>query len=179
MATTNDGNQVAAPPAPARAWTELLHLISICARRLRASLAEQIADLGIGELHFSLLWYCHRSPSKGIGQRELAQAIEVSAAHVSGLLEQLRQRDLLTSDRSRIDRRRQVWRVTASGQELIQQVVGDLYDWAATLDGQLGSEQRELLAQLLGDLSFALQGTGAPQPPKCHSVAACGEEVTR
>ena len=52
---------------------------------------------------------------------------------MSGLMERLRQRDLVTSDRCPGNRRRQVWQLTAAGSHAVAQVERDLKERSAGL----------------------------------------------
>src|SRR5699024_6079634 len=85
----------------------------------------------LSDVEMSLLWQCHRAIPVGQGQIELATAMSVSPAQISGLVEQLRERGLLAGCRDPRDRRRQVWQVTPAGNHLLEQVLVELEPLAA------------------------------------------------
>jgi len=142
----------AADPA-SFALGETIQLLSQCHRRLRRMLAERLGGWVLSDTEFLVLWLCQRAGSQGLAQRELADSLGVSAPQMSGLVERLRQRKLLTSRRCRLDRRRQLWIVDVDGQQLLIQISRDLEHLTATLDRSLSPQQRQLLTSLLRRLA--------------------------
>jgi DNA-binding MarR family transcriptional regulator len=106
-------------------------------------LAERLSRHTISDSQFSVLWACLKAPHAGLAQTELAAELGLSAAHVSGQVEQLRDRGLLDGQRGDRDRRRQVWRVSAEGQNLLQTLLCELELAPGTT------------AELLGDPAWA------------------------
>lgn len=157
------------PDSPAGRWVGLTEQISLCGRLLRSHLAEQTERAGLSESQLSLLWTCLLAAPDGLSQNELAQRLMVSPALVSGLVEQLRRRRLLSGQRDKADRRRQVWRATASGRTVVQEILGAVADWASELDGRLGTRNVEhlgtLMSQLIGALENPSQPAEADVPP--------------
>ena len=142
---------------PALRWAALVALATAAARRLRASLANQIAAHGLSESEFALLWACYcpaneRLECEGLTQIELAQTLELSPASVSGLVDALRRVGLLAGTRSTVDRRRQVWHLTDAGRTLIARLIVELADWSATLDGACDREEQRTLTDTLSPL---------------------------
>lgn len=148
------------PDCPAGRWVGLTEQISLCGRLLRSHLAEQTERAGLSESQLSLLWACLSAASEGLSQNELAQRLVVSPALVSGLVEQLRRKRLLTGQRDKSDRRRQVWRVTASGRTLVHEILGAVADWASQLDDRLGMRNVDYLAVLMTQLIGTLESPG-------------------
>jgi len=145
------------PASAALDWAALAALVTTAARRLRSSLSEQIARHGLGESEFALLWVCFepsssRLENEGLTQTEIAHALELSPASVSGLVEQLRSVGLLAGSRSTIDRRRQVWHLTDRGRAFVRQLLDELHGWAVSLDRAMGATARESINDLLGQL---------------------------
>jgi DNA-binding MarR family transcriptional regulator len=145
----------------AHRWVALTTLVNVAARRLRASLVEQIAPHALGESEFALLWVCSQPSSdrleaEGPTQTELAHALDLSPASVSGLVEHLRSVGLLEGRRSTVDRRRQLWHLTDRGQEVVAQLLSELDGWALSLDRTFGGEEQASLGRLLGDLLRAV-----------------------
>jgi len=134
----------------ARNWVDLLGMLTSCGRRLRNGLAQQLVDATFNEAEFWLLWACHSRGSKGeLNQNELATQLGMSAAHVSQLVEQLRQRGWLEGHRAARDRRRQCWQITAEGIAQLDAALQQLADWIGRLANEFrGEDQRALEASL-------------------------------
>lgn len=110
---------------------QLLQKLQAIVDELRYAMRTAMQPHGLRDVHFLLLWNCQAAKDYGVAQRELATALSLSPAQVSGLVEELRQRTLLASHRPTSDRRQQRWRLTADGQRLLQEVVSDeLGAWA-------------------------------------------------
>lgn len=132
-------------------WVEIVEQVSRHARMLRRVLADRIASLGVSEPQFSILWACTKAPPAGVPQHEIAAGLAVSPAHVSGLLEQLRTRGLLESQRQLKDRRKQLWTMTAEGESIVQSILAQL---ERALEGSLSDysawpETLQMLSQML------------------------------
>ena len=144
-----------------RPWLELAELLSRCERLLRDEIQQRTARQGLSEAQFSLLWTCRQAPAGGLSQSELSQALALSAAHVSGQVEQLRAKGLLAGQRSAPDRRRQLWQLTSAGQAQLDTLLEELLGWAEQLDRQLAPDRRQALAGLLKQLAACLAGESA------------------
>lgn len=116
------------------AAVEVVYEIACCHRLLRAWLTERLGNRGVSDCEFWVLWLCGRAAASGFVQHELAAAVGVSAAQMSGLVERLRQHGLLAGCRGDRDRRRQYWRLTAAGEarlrEIQAEIDGDVQGWA-------------------------------------------------
>lgn len=131
-----------------RSWLQLLLLVGAAARGARRLLAEQVAASELSEQEFFVLWLCNDAELAHRGQGELAEAVGVSPAQMSGLVDRLRRRNLLQFERLGRDRRRQVWQLTPAGQTLLAEVCQQLLH-GHKLPGELTApEQHQLLALL-------------------------------
>jgi DNA-binding MarR family transcriptional regulator len=117
-------------------------------------------NLALGEAQLSILWACLSSPRDGWSQRDLARALAVSPAHVSGLVEQLRSQGLLAGRRNLHDRRRQHWQLTPAGRERLQSLFEGLTDWATQLDSQLDLAELLTLTNRLSEVLSSGLPTG-------------------
>ncbi|MDA7980277.1 MAG: MarR family winged helix-turn-helix transcriptional regulator [Pirellulales bacterium] len=94
--------------------------------QLRELLSEAAREQQLSELESRVLWNCHRDQAHGASQAALAKELEMSPAHVSSLVEDLRRRGLVVGERRPPDRRRQYWSLSAEGQKrflpLLQQL---------------------------------------------------------
>ena len=132
-----------------RGWLQLVLQAGAVARAGRRQLAEQVAGCELTEQEFLILWLCDDQPLVHRGQRELADTIGVSAAQMSGLVEKLRQRNLIQFERLGTDRRRQVWQLTTHGQALLVQLCKLLASRREEVHGPLTSDDQQQLLALL------------------------------
>lgn len=161
--------------SPAARWIELAERILACGRLVRSPVGRPAGKCRLGEAQFSLLWASLGAPSAGLSQSQLAAALSLSPAHVSGLVEQLRQQGLLESRRTPSDRRRQLWRITPAGRNALEAVLADLAQWADRFHNQLGPEVSDELARLLGQLLDVLRSQpeyGGPAAPALRHFEA-------
>lgn len=159
MDCTNRMNESVAPimfeqpePPLVAGWVCTVERLGIWARRMGDELSVWLAHHGLTASEFWVLRACRGGPTDGMGQHELASRLAISPAHVSGLVEQMRARGWLESRRDPADRRRQLWRVTASGGAVWEQIEADLAgsapDWYASLDITSPRTLETLLARL-------------------------------
>ena len=102
-----------------------------CRRAIAGKLA--VRDIGawlqgdtVSEPEFRLLWMLSRQAGgtcDSLDQAEMAERLVVSPAQVSGAVERLRNAGLLERVDSKRDRRRQLWQLTGSGEQLLGRVV--------------------------------------------------------
>jgi DNA-binding MarR family transcriptional regulator len=123
----------------------LVHWTSAASRQLRRRLAEVAAAIDLSDVELLVLWLCHGG---GQVQVDLAAAIGISPAQVSGLVERLRSRELVAMRRSATDRRRQVWRTAAAGETLLGEVASHFDALAAAVDGGVSTAQQQTVAAL-------------------------------
>ena len=133
---------------------ELIHEISKCHRLVRGALHKHVRRWEMSDTEFLVLWLCERARSTGMAQSELAAAVGVSAARMSGLVEHLRQRGYLISQRSDSDRRRQLWQPTPDGCEILQSISACLSELSAVWDSTISQQDQQSLVDLLRRLTF-------------------------
>jgi DNA-binding MarR family transcriptional regulator len=135
----------------------LVHWTSAASRHLRRRLAEVAGASDLSDAELLVLWFCHGG---GQVQVELAAAIGISPAQMSGVVERLRSRELVAMHRSATDRRRQVWRTTAAGETLLAEIAGQLEAVAATIQGGLTTAEQHAVESLCQRLVEAVGGPG-------------------
>lgn len=91
----------------------------------------------------------------GVSQNQLAASLGVSAAQMSGLTEQLQQRELLVSHRASTDRRRQIWQLSTAGEELLDEVIVGLSDLGEHLNQTVPPEDQTHLKHLMQQIGQA------------------------
>jgi DNA-binding MarR family transcriptional regulator len=132
---------------------ELIHEISKCHRLVHNTLDKHVRRWELSGTEFLVLWLCERAHLKGMAQTELASAVGVSAAKMSGLVEHLRQRGYLISQRSDTDRRLQMWQPTPGGCEILQAIGAGLAESSAAWDGTISEQDQQSLVDLLRRLT--------------------------
>ena len=161
----------AAEPWPAaHEWFALAHRIFVCSRILREVLADCTAGAEVSEGEVLLLWTCRMAGPPGVGQKELARAMAVSPAHVSGLVERLREKGYLRGQRDPADRRRQCWQLTADGKAALRAVLDELSNRTRRLQRELGVNDTQSLTTGVDQLIATLRGE--PRPAVRHRGAA-------
>lgn len=143
-------------------WVEMIQMASGCGRGLRRSIADSLSDLDLNDSEFFVLFSCHRNTREGAAQRELASAVGLSPAQLCGLVERLGRRGLMTSYRDETDRRKQFWRLTEAGRQLLLQALDQLNSVAQRLDDHFQLAQQHTLTQLLCGMTDALRTVPLP-----------------
>jgi len=123
---------------------------------LRGVVAPLATRHGLTQSQLCLVLVCRRAPAAGLGQSQLAESLGASPAQVSAQVDQLRRLGLLSGRRGDSDRRRQFWRLTPAGREVVRRVLEDLADWAAGMDARLDADRFAALARLLESLCAGL-----------------------
>ncbi len=158
-------------------WLDVAEMISLCGRRLRATLAHALTQEGLGDAQFSMLWGCTKATADGVNQRHLADMLSVSPAHVSATLEQLRRLGLLCSRRCSDDRRRQMWVVTPDGREVVHRVTNRLQPYTSQLESELGSQARHDLQSTLLVLIASVDRQENGKPDDAHLASSYRERA--
>ncbi len=122
----SDKNERSSPCNAIDDWLQAIQWTSYVGRQLRRNLNQQLAGAAVNDVEFLLLWNCYRYGDRDPGQGELATTLAWSKAQISATVESLRQRDLLECYRPKKDRRRQHWKLTDGGQQLIEELLSQL-----------------------------------------------------
>jgi len=161
-------------------WIEVLEQVAASTRLVRHELTRALAVHGVGESQFSILWICQQASGEGISQSDIASRLAISAAHISGLVEQLRRSGWLDGHRDVADRRRQVWRTTPAGQNFVAALVASLAAWLrraepglAQIDAAQLHDLTQRLGQSLADDVTAVAGHSSVDVPTSHALAEC------
>lgn len=107
-------------------WLALWECLSVNLERLRQHLNAAANQHELAPEAALVLYYLGDGPGNQFNQRQLAQSIRVSPAKMSGLLESLRQQDLVHARRDKQDRRNQTWSLTPVGRRLLQSLLHSL-----------------------------------------------------
>jgi len=128
----------------------LIHWSGAASRQLRRQLAESAGGCGLTENELLVVWLCREG---GRVQVDLATAIGVSPAQMSGVVERLGARGLVAMHRPTIDRRRQVWQTSPDGQLLLDSIAPRLELLASALEASLTLGEQETAASLCQQLA--------------------------
>jgi len=131
----------------------LIHWTSAASRHLRRRLADVAATVELTENELLVVWLCSGT---GRIQIDLAGAIGVSPAQMSGLVERLRARGLVAMHRLIVDRRRQIWRTTAEGSDLLTRIAKPLAELSLAISRDLSAEQLQSTESLCERLAETL-----------------------
>ncbi|MCI0357424.1 MAG: MarR family winged helix-turn-helix transcriptional regulator [Planctomycetaceae bacterium] len=136
----------------------VIHRVSSAGRALRRMLADQATAVGLSDAELLVVWLC---APRGMVQGDLATAIGVSPALMSGTVERLRQQGLIEMHRVPVDRRRQVWRTTDSGQHLLDALRPALASLASKIESRLPAAELALARDLCERLTAITQDIAA------------------
>jgi DNA-binding MarR family transcriptional regulator len=158
--------------APLERLLRLAHWTSTASRHLKRRIGELTATLDLSDTELIVVWLCGGG---GRVQIDLASATGISPAQMSGLVERLRSRGLVAMHRQVRDRRRQIWRATPAGQDLLVSAAQYLSNLAVSLAEHL-TEEEQLLAQSLcqrlaeaaADGSRSTSKSDAAEPGQLH-----------
>ena len=142
-------------PARGDRLLALVHRASCAARQLRRRLAALAEIAGLSDNEVLVLWLA-AGAIEGLVQGDLAAAIGISPAQMSGTVERLRKRGLIAMERSPLDRRRQVWRNTAAGRELLESLQPGLFAIAELLDAHVSPDAQNTALILCEQLAEVL-----------------------
>ncbi len=120
--------------AGARLHGQLRRVLSNCAR---------LVDLNESECR--ALWICLNGPDRGVTQTVLAHELGRSMTHVSLIMDSLRKRGMVKSERRMPDRRQKFWTLTQDGRQFIGPVSVKLDD------SLLGTASSQLAAAAFAD----------------------------
>lgn len=128
-------------------------------RAFHQRLSACLEDFELDVFDSLLLVQCQFGDDSTTSQRDLAALQSSSAAKISGRLEALRGRGILEARRPSSDRRRQCWRATPRGQDLVRE-----------LNRRIASSFGPELLQIVGCVSEKLtRGLADAQPPSTAS----------
>lgn len=132
----------------------LVHRANCAARQLRRRLAAAAETAGLSDNEVLVLWLA-AGVAEGLVQGDLATAIGISPAQMSGIVERLRKRGLIRMERSPLDRRRQVWRSTPVGHEVLESLKPGLVAIAEQLDARVSPAEQQAAVALCQQLTAA------------------------
>src|SRR5690606_30644776 len=111
-------------------------------------------------IQFGVLNVLHRMDEAS--QRELCDALDLDRSTVAGLVARLEGRGLVVRARAVSDRRRNVVRLTAAGQDELRDLVAAAARVDEVLTSTLTAQEREMLQRLL---TKVLRGSAATAEP--------------
>ena len=127
--TAVNHHDCASIPAPISAADVVVrHIAETCrlaidGRLAARTLADWTRRFKLGESEFQLLWCLRFAPRDGLDQSTIARRLAFSPAQVSATVERARARDWIWPGATSGDRRRHLWQLSASGLELLEEVL--------------------------------------------------------
>jgi DNA-binding MarR family transcriptional regulator len=92
-------------------------------RRAARALAALTGRFELSETEFLVLWCLRSSTQEGLDQSTLARQLAASPAQISATVERVRARGWISQQDVAGDRRRHFWRLSTSGQNLLEQML--------------------------------------------------------
>lgn len=157
----------------------LVYRTSTAARQLRRMLAERVVRWEISDSEMLILWLCWRPGRVGKVQGELAAGLGISPAQTSALVEGLRKRGFLIQERSPLDRRRQIWRLTPAGEALLDEMGAAMTELADRFEAELTTDEQRLAEVFSERLFEVLQDRPRLRAFRPDTTEAEGQGGTR
>jgi DNA-binding MarR family transcriptional regulator len=113
-------------------------------RRAIRALAEWAQQFELAEPEFQVLWCLRWGPADGLDQTTLAKRLACSPAQVSATVERLRSRGWISQHQLPDDRRRNLWQLSAGGNDLLEKMVtaaGYLHRWETAANSAFPADQ--------------------------------------
>ena len=162
---------------PDVALVELICQITRCQRVLQNLLNGFSSRWKLSGTELLILWLCARNAESGLSQRDLATAVGISPARMSGLVEGLRGRRLLSPWRCPSDRRRQHWKLERDGWKLLTSAQVELEHFVQEHSVEVPEAAQRHLASLVRHLTDLLESRAADDrtPAPRTGILACTE----
>ena len=144
--------------------TDLLDQVLEISLLVNQDMDQSLSEHGLTPARTHLLWEVfHRGPST---QRVLAEALDVSARNITGLVDGLETTGFVTREPHPTDRRASLVTLTARGAELMAEMAHGQQAFAQLLFGDLSPRQAAAMGRSLAHVRDRLRGLvpkGAPQ----------------
>jgi DNA-binding MarR family transcriptional regulator len=135
MAASGRKPAKALPPSSGPDRDAIAQIDAVCRRVVAGKLAmrelaDLVRELGVSDSEFRLLWQLEHGARSAVDERKsrptsspdqsmLAEQLALSPAQLSGMVERLSAHQLIEPESLPRDRRRQAWRISLAGQQLI------------------------------------------------------------
>lgn len=90
---------------------------TISGRRASKAITQHAKSAGLTETELCVLWSLYHYAPVLVSQRELAEHLQISTAHISVTVTELDHAELISGQRDPQDRRRQCWQLTPAGRQ--------------------------------------------------------------
>lgn len=150
---------------------DVIRQLHACSRQLRNMFSEQLRPVQLTDSEFLLLWICSQSGEQPTIQGQVVSWIGLSPAQLSGLVDRLYKRGLLSLERSDHDRRCQLLALTDSGNAALHQALQAMGPFSQVA-AELGSAAWLKSAQQLFDRVVALETRFHERRPQATSHVA-------
>lgn len=90
---------------------------TISGRQANKAMTQHAKSAGLTETELCILWSLYHYAPVLVSQRELAEHLQISTAHISVTVTELDHAELIYGQRDPQDRRRQCWQLTPAGRQ--------------------------------------------------------------
>jgi DNA-binding MarR family transcriptional regulator len=133
-------------------WIEVVLTAFQASRQLRKVLAQHTHACQLNDSEFLLLWICGGRREQGVPQADLIGRLGLSAAQLSGLVYDVCDRGWIEMQRPAADRRRQILRLTAAGQLVLERTMTRLQPLVTALESQVTEAEQATCLEFLRHL---------------------------
>ncbi len=146
-----DGKQAAS------VWVRLVKCHDLVMREVRQRVSQGDTTLP----QFDVLAQLYRHP-QGVTATELSRALLVTAGNLTGIIDRLEARGLVTRTPQAHDRRVRLLKLTAAGRRLATREVARHEQWLAQIFSGLEATEQQALVRALDALRHSLDQTETP-----------------
>lgn len=123
---------------------------------LQQTVSCEFARYGLSRSTYNILMLLHHGPSAGMQLHDLGELLLVSRANITGLIDHLEQKELVTRSVDQADRRARFARITASGQALLETLIPAHNRTVQLLLQEMTSAEKQMLVKLLKKMRLSL-----------------------
>lgn len=120
---------------------------------------------GLNETRYVILTLLDHSPTGSLRSADLSLAASVRPATMTGLLDTLEHSGLIVRADNPHDRRACCVKITEKGENLLEEMELEKFEWIAEVRASFSSEEQKKLRELLDRVREILSRTLAPQDP--------------
>jgi len=135
-------------------------VLARCGTDLTAAFEEFLGKCKLSQGRFMVLGFMNRVPDESFTPTELARALGVSRATMTGLLDGLESAGLVERGIHPEDRRKMRVHMTPKGRTVMDEVMPEFYGSVATIMSGFSSSERKQFVEMLNAVSAALSEYG-------------------
>ncbi|EMG37004.1 transcriptional regulator, MarR family [Desulfocurvibacter africanus PCS] len=131
-------------------------VLARCGTDMNAAFEDFLVECKLSQGRFMVLGFMNRTPEEPFTPTQLARALGVSRATMTGLVDGLESAGLVERGIHSEDRRKMRVRMTAKGRKAMDEIMPEFYGSVASIMSGVNSSDHKLLVEMLETVSKAL-----------------------